>query len=389
MHQINNLISVYIGGLVAGLAIIIYPASASYIIDTIGLSGEQYGSIFLPKIVLGIIGALVSGALVRRISLKSMWLGALVCNLLSQILLVLALDNTPSTAFNYILVSAAFFGFAFGFGGGPINAIAALSFPKHSATALTMLHVFVGVGMCAAPLIVAFAIRRDSWSTVPIIFAILAALACICTIMANTPQETGEQELGDNSPSKSLYFWVFILIAILFALAEGTFVNWGVVYVEKVKSLPIETAALSLSVFMAMVTAGRFIAAFLLLRLKPAIIWLLSPPLMFAAFLLFPMLQGDMAVFFGFALAGLSCSIFFPLMLIVATETYPNSVSFVASILMAAILFGACMSAYVIGKLQSGMSLDSVYTNSAILPVILIVLIFISFRLSKNIGALK
>ena len=58
MNKYGVLLSIYLGGLLIGLVLVSFPASSGFIVDKIGLNGEQYGSIYLPQLVLAIIGAL-------------------------------------------------------------------------------------------------------------------------------------------------------------------------------------------------------------------------------------------------------------------------------------------------------------------------------------------
>lgn len=384
MRNIASLVSIYVGAFVAGIAIISYPASAAYMVNTIGITAEQYGNIYLPKIFLGILGALLSGALVRRITLKSMWLVALACYCLCQILLVAALGQSVDTAAILILVSSALYGFGFGFGGGPNNALAALLFPKRSESAVTMLHMFVGLGMTICPIIFARAITGGYWSAVPITLASMIGIIMLITIFSNMPKQPKVDRASESSPAKSFYFWIVVAIAVFYAVAEGTIVSWAVIYVQDTKGLSAQTAGYALAAFMAMLTLGRFITSLLLLRIKPIQLWLILPPLLMLAFILFPSLEGDLGVLSGFVLAGLACSAFFPLMLIVCAEKYPNDMSYIASMLLATILAGGSAGGYVIGQLQAKISMDDLFTYSAIYPVLVFLLILLSIKVGKS-----
>lgn len=388
MAKLGNLISVYIGGFIAGLVIISYPASASYIVNTIGLTAEQYGSIYLPKIVLGIVGALTSSALVKsnRLSLKSMWLIALACYGVSQILFVAALGKSVGVGLVLILASSALYGFGFGFGGGPSNAIAAFTFPKRGESAVTMLHMFVGLGMTICPIVFARAITGDYWASLPITLAMLSGVIILITLFSDTPSQPDEiSKSSSSAPTASVYFWLIIAVAVVYSVAEGTIVSWSVIYVQGTKGLSAETAGYALAIFMAMLTLGRLISSILLVWIKPIQLWLLLPPLLMAAFIIFPYLQGESSVLAGFVLAGLACSAFFPLMLIVCAEKYPSDMSFIASMLMATLLAGGSIGSYVVGMLQANISMDALFTYSAIYPIVVFILIVLSVKAGRQI----
>ena len=55
-----KIIIVYLGGLLMGLSLILFPAMGSIFTDTaqFGLSGSEFGSIFIPQAILAVISAL-------------------------------------------------------------------------------------------------------------------------------------------------------------------------------------------------------------------------------------------------------------------------------------------------------------------------------------------
>jgi hypothetical protein len=56
------IVATYGAALVAGLAVVSFPASATVLKAAHGLSDSSYGAIFLPQVVLTILGSLAGGA---------------------------------------------------------------------------------------------------------------------------------------------------------------------------------------------------------------------------------------------------------------------------------------------------------------------------------------
>ena len=272
---------VFSGALLIGLTLVSFQASSVYLKAIHGFSDQQYGSIFLPQLLFAILGALGSAAVVRQLSLKAMYLCALVSFALSQTGLALSpyLDGTH--ALWAVMTGTALFGFGFGFGGGPLNGIVALLYPARTGSALTRLHMMAGLGLTVGPVLFAVAIGAGRWVLVPSALCLVAltlfALTCSITLPG---QADGNLEVSTTgSPARSGYFWLMMLIAVLYALAEGTLANWCVIYLQEVKKISAGTAAAALAVFWGGITVGRFVASLVVSRAGPFLLWLTLPPL--------------------------------------------------------------------------------------------------------------
>jgi len=387
MNKLGTLISIYLGGLLIGLVLVSFPSSSGYLVQKFGLTGEQYGSIYLPQLVLAIIGAIGGGTAVRFMSLKAMWTLALLCFFLSQASFIASAHVEPKNVILLIMMGTAFFGFGFGFGGGPVNGLAAMAFPKHSNSAITALHVTAGLGMTLGPLVFAKAIGAGNWSVVPYSLAIASILVFVISLFTTLPKQPQQtEETASRHPSKSGYFWLIMVVAVFYALAEGTFSNWAIIYAQETKSLSTAVAGLALSAFWGALTIGRLITTFALVKIKPIKIWLLLPPLMALALFLLPHTSGSTQVILAFAFAGLACSSFFPLMVAVTSEPFPTEISYIGSMLTAALMFGVGIGSYVIGRYRDAFTLDDLYTYSIAYPLIALLIIFIARRKLKSEG---
>lgn len=385
MNKLGTLISIYLGGLLIGLVLVSFPASSGYLVQKFGLTGEQYGSIYLPQLVLAIIGAIGGGTAVRYMSLKSMWVLSILCFFLSQASFIASAHVDSENVVKMIMLATAFFGFGFGFGGGPVNGLAAMAFPKHSNSAITALHVTAGLGLTLGPLVFSKAIENGNWSVVPYSLAIASLLVFVISALTRLPKQPEEtQKVTARHPSKSAYFWLIMLVAVFYALAEGTFSNWAVLYAQETKLLSTAIAGLALSAFWGALTVGRLVTTFALVKIEPIKIWLLLPPLMALALFLLPLTSGSTQVVLAFAFAGLACSSFFPLMVAVTSEPFPTEISYIGSMLTAALMFGVGIGSYVIGRYRGSFSLDDLYTYSMAYPIIALLLIFIARRRLKS-----
>src|SRR6478672_10910539 len=86
----TELLAVYGAGLFQGLSLVAVPAAATVLTDPAAydLSSSQYGLLFLPQVVMAIVGSLALPWLARRRALKSVLLGGLAANTVAMVLLV-------------------------------------------------------------------------------------------------------------------------------------------------------------------------------------------------------------------------------------------------------------------------------------------------------------
>lgn len=370
---------VYLSGFLQGLTLVSYPASSSLLKQMHGLTDAQYGAIFLPQVALAVIGAIAGGALANRLGLKHLLWMALVVNALSQIALAGSLVMNPALAFVIILLGTAALGLGFGLSGAPLNAYPPVLFPQRRDTAVVALHTALGMGLAGGPLLVGWFIGRGAWVQFPLsltAFAVLLALAAALVRMPETemPQARATMPGAGKGPATALGFWLFALIAVLYAFAEGTFSNWAVIYLHEAKHIPEMAAALALSVFWAAMAGGRLLVSALVLRVPAQRIWMTLPLLMISAFIALPY-AGTAAVGIGlFALAGLACSGFFPLTIGLASQRFPLHVPWVSSMLIAALMVGVGLGSFLVGALREWLPLEQLYRVSVVYPLAALIL---------------
>lgn len=123
-------ICVYLGGFVIGLTLVSFPASSVVLRAAHGFSNAQYGAIYVPQLAAAVIGAIGGGAVARMMSLRAMFLTALACFCIAEILLALSLGAAPPTALLMIMAATGAFGFGFGLAAGHSTPLQRCSFPN-------------------------------------------------------------------------------------------------------------------------------------------------------------------------------------------------------------------------------------------------------------------
>jgi len=171
-------------------------------------------------------------------------------------------------------------------------------------------------------------------------------------------------------PTFTSTFWFFVVIAFLYAFAEGILSNWAVIYLEQSRGLPKSVAAWGLSSFWAAMVAGRLLTSVLVLRIKEKYLWLAMPLLMVTALLLLPYAHTSTRGIGLFLFAGLACSGFFPLTIVLISKHFPLDTAWVSSMMIAALMVGVGMGTFLIGPLHTRFPLETLYRISAIFPLL-------------------
>jgi fucose permease len=387
--------SLYLAGMLQGLTLVSFPASSAVLKQMHGFSDAQYGAIFLPQVALAVVGALGGGALAPRLGLKMLLGAALLINAVSQLLLAGSVLLPPVAAFVAVLLGTACLGLAFGVSGAPLNGLPPLFFPARRDTALVALHTLLGLGLAVGPLVASPFIMAGRWAGFPMLLASLCALLAAAVFLQRIPREVEERTATTSQPTRlcdpmplptmppqvlhlhpvrTTGFWLFTVIAVLYAFAEGTFGNWAVLYLQDVKHLPETVAASALAVFWAAMVGGRLLTSILVLKLAPRHIWLALPGLMVLAFLLLPYADTPVRGIAGFALAGIACSAFFPLSIGLASRRFEKHVPWVSSMLIAALMVGVGLGSYLIGLLREAVAMEQLYRLSTLYPIAVLLL---------------
>jgi fucose permease len=392
-----SIIALYLSGMLQGLTLVSFPASSVVLKQMHGFSDSQYGAIFLPQVAAAVIGALAGGRFATKPGLKTLLWAALSVNALSQCLLAGTLFLHSNAAFPVVLLGTACLGFGFGLSGAPLNGLPPLFFRERRDTAIVALHTFLGFGLAIGPIIANAFIMAGQWLLFPLTMAVFALaltlVAGLSPFPSSIPAQAVPHEMASrpmNSPMRSRerrppgtpsdhpvrtpIFWLLAAITVLYAFAEGTFGNWAILYLQDSKRLPETVAAGALSIFWAAIVAGRLLASVLVLRVAPSVIWMLLPVLMIAAFLLLPYANTASRGIGLFALAGFSCSAFFPLSIGIASRRFPAQAPWVSSMLIAALMAGVGLGSWLVGLLRGLVAMERLYQWSIIYPLLVLFL---------------
>jgi fucose permease len=260
-----------------------------------------------------------------------------------------------------------------------LNTAAIEIFPRARGPALAALHALLAAGAALWPMAVALAARLRFWAAAPL------ALTAILLVTARLAARRSVVGLADGLNHAHGRFHVSPRLclrastALVYGIGEATFAAWAVVYLLENHRLPLAVAAGALSAFWLAMGVGRAAAAWIVHRraLLPVAICLASG--MSLSFLAVAHCSAGDAIW-RFALAGLSCSALFPLLLALGSQELPDRTPQVSALFSAAGMIGLAIGSFGVGPLRGRLGLAAIYSISSVGPLLLIALLLVLNR---------
>lgn len=380
MSRRDEIAAVYGAGLIQGVALVTFPAASAVFTSAnqYGLTGTQYGAMFVPQAIAAIASSLLGAGLTRRLEARRIYLLGLVANLLAMALLVASrfFIREHTLAYGVLLTATGCLGIGFGLTVPTLNTLAAAFFPRRTDTALLALNALLGAGTALAPVLVALFTGLGAWWGLPVcvgalILGLLAFSARLPLIL-RTPADAAAKPGHAGLPPR---FWMFAAFALLYGICETVNGNWASIYMTRQLHASATQASLALTVFWGMVTGGRVLFAAIERWLTERAVCQALPLLAAAAFIATAWLGPNQAGLgiLAFAVAGLGCSALLPLVISFGQSQLTTIAASVAGALIAAYQIGYGIAAFGVGPLQArlGLSLGTIYGGTSAVAVAL------------------
>lgn len=376
--KIRKIIAIYLSGFLVGIALVLFPAAGNLFVDDAyhGLTSAEYGSIYLPQIILAIISSLSAPRIARKVGMKKVLLWGLL-SLFTAMLLMVASNKYMEGSIDYwiIMAATAFLGTGFGLTITALNPFAYQLFPGKETSAVTAMHIMLGLGTASSAIVLNFFLEQGLWWIAPTVvgFVILAMLLFTMPLSMKLQKDPSAEEKTSKKIPKRI--WLYVLVVFLYGASEATFGNFGAVFLEKEGGLSLAKASIGLSLFWAGITVGRVVFTFVALRYSTRILYIIAPFLVALTFFLLPSAQSEILLLTFMMMAGIGLSFLFPKSISVATEEFPKYASLISGALVAAIQLGTGFSSNVIGILNKNYPLYTLFQYSALYALLLGILI--------------
>ena len=393
--RIKAISAIYLSGFLQGVALVLYPAAGNIFTNEAyhGLSSAEYGILFIPQIIFAIISSLSAPKLAEKYGMKKVLTFGLIANMCAMLCFAASVVciGISSLPFWTLMLGTASLGAGFGFTITALNPFAFNLFPGKEASAVTGMHIFLGLGTTVSALLLTSFQNMGLWWGAGILvgIAFLGMLFFQMPIPLTLPKVslTENEQTNRKTPFR---VWLFAAAIFLYAFSEATFGNWGTIYLEQEAGLSVGQAALGLSIFWAAITAGRVIFTLLALKFNTKILYLIAPFLVAVVFFFLPSFTGATANLAAMAFGGLGLSFFFPYTISLATEEFPEFSAIVSGALVAAIQVGSGISTNITGVLNKTFSLGTIFQTSALFGILTgILVLYLHFSKSKDLSINK
>ena len=375
--------TVNVAGLVQGITLVTFPA-ASTIFTAKGsydLSSSQYGLMFVPQVITAVTAALLGAGLIgpglaSRLGERTVYLAGLVADLAAMLLLIVSwlVVHQHAAAYGLLLAATACLGAGFGLAVPALNTLAAAFHPQAVDRSVLVLNALLGLGTALAPVFVAIFVGLGFWTGLPILAAVLLVGLLLVSLRlplrpaaqpdAGSQPAAGSPAAGPRIPAG---LWLFGAFAVLYGFCETMNGNWSQLDVTSL-GVASSTAAVALTAFWAVVTAGRVLFAAIQRWLPSRATYHILPFLLAGAFLVIAVLpkHAPLASVGAFALAGLGCSALLPLTISIGQEKLAHYQVFVSGGVIACYQFGYGLAAFGVGPLvDAGVRLPVIFGFSA------------------------
>jgi MFS family permease len=364
---------VYGAAAVQGIVLVTFPAASTILTDPdqYGLSSTQYGSLFLPQVVLAIATSLGGAWLSTRAGTKPVYLAGLGCGLVAMVLLLIsqAFMTDQAVAYPLLLAATAFVGAGFGLTVPTLNSLTAAFHPARVDASVLVLNAVLGVGTVLAPVFVAIFVGLGFWQGLPwtsaILLAGLIAVSAGMQLNAGARRVAGHAASGTRMPAR---FWLFAGFAVLYGICETVNGNWAQLDMTGTHHASTTLAALALTAFWAMVTLGRVLFAAIQRHFPAQRTFHLLPFVLAGVFLIIAALPADSTAWavVAFGLAGLGCSALLPLTISFGQAENAAIAATIAGGVIASYQVGYGIAAFGVGPLlDAGVGLPAVYAAAA------------------------
>jgi MFS family permease len=375
--------TVNVAGLVQGIALVTFPA-ASTIFTAKGsydLSSTQYGLMFVPQVITAVTSALAGAGLIgpglaSRLGERTLYLAGLVADLAAMLLLIVSwlVVHQHAAAYGLLLAATACLGAGFGLAVPALNTLAAAFHPGAVDRSVLVLNALLGLGTALAPVFVAIFVGLGFWTGLPILAAVL--LVGLLLVSLRLPLRPSPQPGAGSQPAAGAAapgvripagLWLFGAFAILYGFCETMNGNWSQLDITSL-GVASSTAAVALTAFWAVVTAGRVLFAAIQRWLPSRATYHILPFLLAGAFLVIAVLprNAPLASVGAFALAGLGCSALLPLTISIGQEKLERYQVAVAGAVIACYQLGYGLAAFGVGPLvDAGVRLPVIFGFSA------------------------
>lgn len=238
---------------------------------------------------------------------------------------------------------------------------------------LNITHMFVGIGASISPLLVGFLLGNGyDWRAVYAIFAALIIPLFFITLKSSAPPHKAERRfdgkiLFEKIRDKRLMSYAVGLL--LYVGTESGIATWMLVFLKNARGISVESGVVFLSLFLALLAAGRYVGGQLAHKKTPAkILFIFSFGAIFS--LASALFFGGIISVYSMPLIGFFLSVMYPTLFSFAIESTENNKGTVSGMIVSISGIGAVIP-YIMGVI------GDIYGISAAFSILFVPLAYI------------
>ncbi|MDH3649034.1 MAG: MFS transporter [Saprospiraceae bacterium] len=337
-----------LGMLLFGIVLISLGSIMPSILSEYSLGNAQAGILasLLPTGIL--LGSVIFGPIVDRFSYR---IFLVMCSLL----IIAGLEGIAIST-NLLSLQASIF--LIGFGGGMINGgtnalVADISESRadERSANLSFLGVFFGIGALGVPSVLAS--LSSFWNYNQILqmtgYLLFLPLIYFLTITYPTPKIRAASLTNTIAMASDKRLWVLGFFLFFQSALEGVANNWTTTFLQSENKMESSHALVALSIFVLSLTITRLLLAWLLRRMDPIRVLLISIGVLIAASLLMASTNTPILLIAALALLGIGSAAGFPVVLGYAGELYSELRGTAFSFIFVIALWGNILINYLTG----------------------------------------
>ncbi|MBU2755196.1 MFS transporter [Acidithiobacillus sp. CV18-2] len=359
----KGIAAVFGAGFLQGSAFVLIPALGSILRSSpYDMSNSTYGLLYFPEIIGAVLAALAAGSIHKQLGAHGLFRVGVLANAIAMGLLVLAFFSAGSLVVWVLLAETLLLGIGFGLTNAAINRSSTLIFAGSATAAVTILNAVIGGATSISPMLLHLSVSWMSWVLWPAILLI----AWLATLLLPQADEPEKSEIGGLAAWRRSMI-PFALAVVVYAICEGSFGSWANILVSVDHHLPAATGAAALSLFWGGMTVARFALGSMPDQwLSRRWVYRAAPLGMAICFLIIPHLQSATSLLLFFALAGAACGIYYPYSMAFGVARHGKEGTQMAGLLVGALMVGEGIGSTALGPLQNWISLNQIYSFSAL-----------------------
>lgn len=224
-----------------------------------------------------------------------------------------------------------------------------------SSYALLILYACVNLGSFACPAILNFFRLAEIWwlesLSLSIIYFIISLLTAYLSPYITQEHSEGKHKIWVATKSLTLFFWLFALIILLYAINEIAMTAWGVIFLFKVKNFSIYESSLALSMYWLIVMVSQIGIALLTKYIDRRKIYCSLPLFLILGWTGLYFSTSIIAIYIFFIVNGIGNGAMFALTMFFAQKSSNNLFAISSGLIIKSYFIGSMIGTYLIGAL--------------------------------------